>query len=98
MFTTQITFFGIVYKPHSIQKCTRIAINVPKSPVEFFKLGTFYEIDHAILLLKSLRIEKTQFSKKNICSCPHLLPFSFNKPLPNIPAPKTIRGTFALSC
>jgi hypothetical protein len=29
---------------------------------------------------------------------PHLLLFSFTKALPNIPAPKTIRGTFALSC
>jgi hypothetical protein len=29
---------------------------------------------------------------------PHWLPFSFTKPLPNIPAPKRIRGTFALFC
>ncbi|CEG74267.1 hypothetical protein RMATCC62417_09505 [Rhizopus microsporus] len=27
----------------------------------------------------------------------HLFPFSFIKPLPNIPAPKTTRGTFSLS-
>jgi hypothetical protein len=29
---------------------------------------------------------------------PHLLPFSFTTSLPNIPASKAIKGTFALSC